>query len=315
MDYRPLGQTGLRVSSLSLGTVELGLNYGIARNASDGLPPPTRSDAVRLIRQALDAGISLIDTARGYGSSEAVVGEALRGRRASTFIATKVSCMADDGSPLRGDALRRRIQDSIHTSLATLQTDHVDLLMIHSAPPELLQAGEALAMLAECRQAGLTRSFGASTYGAESPRLAIEQGAQALQIAYNVLDQRMADEIFPLAQARGVGMIIRSVYLKGALTDRAEDLPERLEPLKALSRRFRERARQHGIEPAQAALRFVLSRGDVSSVLVGVRDSAELSAALSAAEAGALPPPLLDALQPLRTDEETLLNPSYWGIP
>lgn len=312
--YVQLGNSSLRVSRLSLGTVALGLNYGIAADSSAGAAPPELAEAIALIQHALASGLNFLDTARGYGNSEAVLGQALRGRRDQAVIATKVNCL-DNGQPLRGAALRERIRSSIRESLTLLQTDHVDVLMIHSAPVALLEQGEALALLAEVRAEGLTRVIGASTYGSEAPRLAIEQGAEALQVAFNVLDQRMADEIFPLAQQRGVGMVVRSVYLKGALTEQAENLPAHLEPLKALSRQFRQLAAQYDLDPAQAALRFALSRADISTVLVGVRSQSELDIALAAAAAGDLPAALLAQLATLRSEEETLLNPSYWGIP
>ncbi|MAS33935.1 MAG: hypothetical protein CL610_08005 [Anaerolineaceae bacterium] len=315
MELRQLGRTGLQISSLSLGTVGLGLNYGIAAGSTTGAPPPQRSESVALIHRALDSGINFLDTARAYGDSEAVVGEALRGRREQAIVTTKVNCFDAQAKPLRGAALRERIHTSIRESLKLLQTDYVDLLMLHSAPVELLDGGEALDMLATVKAEGLTRSIGASTYGSDAPRLAIEQGAEALQVAYNVLDQRMADEIFPLAQARGVGMIVRSVYLKGVLTDRAEDLPDHLDALRQLSRQYRQLTGQFGIDPAQAALRFVLSNPDVSTALVGVIRQHELDVALDAAAVGVLPDDLLQPLTAMRIEEEKLLNPGYWGIP
>ena len=314
MEYCQLGRTTLNISRLSLGTVALGLNYGIAPNSKKGAAPPELSESIALIHQALDAGINFLDTARAYGNSEEVVGLALRGRRDEAIITTKANCF-EDGVPLRGDALRERIRSSIRQSLDLLKTDYVDVLMLHSAPIELLEGGEALAMLAEVRDEGLTRHIGASTYGSDAPRMAIEQGAEVLQVAYSVLDQRMGDEIFPLATERGVGMVVRSVYLKGVLTERAEQLPDHLEKLKQISREYRQLTSEQGIDPAQAALRFVLSQDEVSTALVGVRNQTELQLALDAAEAGGLPNDLLAQVTSLRIEEEELLNPGYWGIP
>lgn len=316
MDYRQLGQTELRVSHLSLGTVSLGLRYGIGK--SDGeITPPSLNEAAQLLHKAVDAGINFIDTARAYGSSEEVIGQVLAERRDEILLATKVHCLDDERRPLRGKALRQRVQESVETSLNHLKTDHIDLLMIHSAPVTLLAEAEALAALKEVQAQGLVRHIGASTYGSNAPRLAIEQGAEVLQVAYNVLDQRMGEEIFPLAQQEGVGIVVRSVYLKGALTDRAEDLPAHLEPLKKRSRQFR--AAAAGLTPpltaVEAALRFVLANPDIHSVLVGVRTEEELDMALSAAEAGSLTAESVDQLGALRWHDSPLLDPSTWGVP
>ena len=324
MRYRRLGRTELEVSELSLGTVELGLAYGIAPTAptssqkSEGEPPPSPREAIRLIHRAIEAGINFIDTARAYGASETVIGRALRGRRDEVYLVTKVGCVPPAGEPpLSGQALRRCIRDSLTTSLRELRTDRVDLLMLHSAPPTVLQAGEAVAMLQTLQAEGLTRYIGASTYGLEAPRLALAQDQlDVLQVAFNILDQRMADDIFPLAQEKDVGLVVRSIYLKGVLTDRAENLPDRLAPLKQRSRTFRRLVESltPPLTPVQAALQFVLSRPNIGTALVGVRSEPELDQALEASAAGPLVPEVQARLESLRWDDPVWLDPSTWGI-
>lgn len=316
MNYRRLGRTELLLSEISLGTVELGLNYGIAPDGA-GLAPPSAAEATRLLHQALDAGLNFIDTARAYGTSEEIIGQALSPeRRNQLYLATKVACLGPGGQPLSGEALRQQMRQSIAISLRYLRTDWVDLLLLHDASVPALESGEAVAVLKEFQAEGLTRYIGASTYGLEAPRLAITQGVEALQVAYNVLDQTLADEIFPLAQAQGVGLIIRSIFLKGALTDRAEDLPPHLESLKQRSRAFRQFVA--GLTPplpaAQAALRFALARPEIATILVGVRTGPELDEALQAATTGPLSPDVMAQLQAMRWSDP-LLNPGRWGIP
>ncbi len=149
---RPLGKTGLQVSALSLGTVGLGLQYGIA--ADSGNLPPAHDDAVQLVRRAIAVGVTFIDTARGYGTSEQVVGDAIADQRDRVQIVTKVNALDGNRQPLRGDALRQRIEESMKESLRNLRTDRVDVLMLHSAPLELLHDGEALTVLRELQEWG-----------------------------------------------------------------------------------------------------------------------------------------------------------------
>ena len=323
MQRRRLGHTALQLSALSLGTVALGMTYGIAPQAeyqggqSGGMAPPTLAEATRLIHHALDGGINFIDTARAYGHAEEVVGHALQDRRQQALIATKINCFDGQGKLLRGPALRRHMQDSLTTSLRLLRTDWVDLLMLHSAPLELLEDGAALDMLQQFKQQGLARTIGASTYGSQAPCRAIELGVDALQIAYNILDQRLADEIMPLAQAKGVGIIVRSVFLKGALTPRAADLPPHLAPLRQQSEAIAHYA--HSLTPPlrriEIALRFVLSQTTVTSALVGVRTEEELEAALQTADAPPLSPAIMNHLTTLRAHDPTLLDPGSWNLP
>ncbi|MEZ4616471.1 MAG: aldo/keto reductase [Caldilineaceae bacterium] len=96
MHYRTLGRTGLKVSALALGTVELGMDYGIG--TPDHFVRPPEMAAIALVHAALDVGINFIDTARAYGESEVVLGKALRGRRDQVVLATKVNLHQPDGT-------------------------------------------------------------------------------------------------------------------------------------------------------------------------------------------------------------------------
>ena len=153
MNYRRLGRTNLQVSEISLGTVELGMDYGIP--AQGAHRRPSEADAARLLNRALDLGVNLIDTAQAYGESEAIIGQALKSRRNEYNLATKISSLSWDG--YTGKELREQVEASIAESLRALQTDSIDLLYIHNATPELIQRGEIVEIMQRAQQAGYTR--------------------------------------------------------------------------------------------------------------------------------------------------------------
>jgi aryl-alcohol dehydrogenase-like predicted oxidoreductase len=316
MDYRTLGRSGLRVSALALGTVELGLEYGIAMPGEAARP--AAAEGVRLVHAALDAGLTLIDTARTYGASEEVLGAALRGRRHEAVLATKVRTQGPDGATPAGDELRRLMRASLEQSLRALRTDYVDLWQIHNVDDALLAEREAVAdAFARARADGLVRAVGGSTYGVEAPLAALQSGLfDVLQVTYSVFDQRLEERVFPDAAAAEVGLVVRSVLLKGALTARGDYLPEHLGPLRERSRAFRElvAARGGGLTAVQAAIAFAIGHPRIGSTLVGVRSEEELREALGAV-GGVLEPALRADLAALRLDDSDLLNPSTWGIP
>ena len=319
MRYRQLGKTELRVSELSLGTVALGMPYGLGAGAhgADGVPPPTDNEAIALIHHAIDSGVNFFDTARAYGRSEALLGKALRDRQQTVLVATKVSCQDNDGIDLSGRELADQMTESLHTSLRLLGTDYVDLLLLHSASTEMLENGAAIALLKRFRSDGKARYIGASTYGTDAPLIAIAQGVDALQIAFNILDQRPAAEVLPRAEATGTGIIARSVFLKGVLSPRAEYLPARLEPLKAQSHAVKEAAAALSppLTREAAALKFVLAHESIATALVGVRDIAELDASLAAARAPRWSEATIERFRQLRCGQVDLLDPSAWGLP
>jgi 1-deoxyxylulose-5-phosphate synthase len=290
MPYRTLGRTQLSVSALALGTVELGMDYGI--DAPGHFGRPSEMAAIDLVHAALDAGINFIDTARAYGESEAVLGTALQGRRDRVVLATKVALHQPDGSVPTGPALRHHMLDSLETSLRLLQTDYVDLWQIHNVDAAVLaQHPEIAGIFDEVRRSGKIRAGGGSFYGAELPAQALDLDIfDVLQVTFSVFDQRLASYVFPQAQAQNVGVLVRSVLLKGALTERAEFLPDHLEPLRARSRHYRRLIAEAGLglTAPQAAIAFALAQPQISAVLVGIRSQEELAENLPALSA-ALP--------------------------
>ena len=127
----------------------------------------------------------------------------------------------------------------------------------------------------------------------------------------------MSDEVLPLAQANGVGIIVRSVYLKGALSPRAEYLPARLNVLKKRASAVRRLAA--AIKPkitlVEAALKFVLSQPFIATALVGVRDTSELDASLAVLRQSPWSEDIVNKFKQLRCDDPYLLDPSQWDLP
>src|SRR5271157_4233998 len=261
MEYSSLGRTGLRVSKLALGTAAFGLeNYGIHE-----LGEPSQlgeAEAVGLVRAAVEKGINFFDTARGYGESEAVLGKAL-GNCASCFIATKVGISANESSA----ALKQMVLDSIETSLKTLRRDVLDVVQVHNATKDILERGQILDVLERAREAGKLKFVGASVYGEPAALAAIRCGrVDVLQIALNLLDHRMLVRVLPEARENKVGVVARSVFLKGALTKRAKLLPDALRSLAEASDRMREGLGESWESLPGAALRFCLSVPGIHSV-------------------------------------------------
>jgi len=315
MQHRTLGRTGLSISALALGTVELGIEYGIPLPGEGGRP--SDADGIRIVHTALEGGINYIDTARAYGESERVIGLALADRREDAVLATKARTQGPDGVTFSGPALRAAMLTDLDESLRQLKTDWVDIWQIHNVDAALLAQADGVAeIFAEARQAGKVRWTGGSFYGAGLPQTALETDIfDVMQVTYSVLDQRLSDHFLPAAQAQGVGVIVRSVLLKGVLTERGDHLPDRLEALRSRSRQFRQTVAEEtdGATPAQAALAFALAHPAIHAALVGVRSLAEVEAALAAATLS-LPPALVEKLAALRLDDENLLNPGTWGI-
>ena len=168
----------------------------------------------------------------------------------------------------------------------------------------------------EARRRGQIGWTGASFYGTTLPEEALAYDLfDVMQVTYSVLDQRVSKRVLPLADDKGVGIVARSVLLKGALTERAEHLPDRLEPLRVRSRQFRALITLMGdrVTPAQGAIAFALAQPQIDTVLVGARSEAELDEDLAALDLS-FSDSVLARLGALAVDDEEMLDPSTWGI-
>jgi aryl-alcohol dehydrogenase-like predicted oxidoreductase len=309
MNYRALGRTGLQVSEIGLGTVELGLDYGVPVDGEHLRPP--EEQAARLLNRALDLGVNFIDTARAYGASEEIIGRALKGRRKEYILATKLAPIREEGQP--DQELRDQVRASIAGSLRLLQTDVIDLLQLHHAPVDVVKSGRVLAAAREAQRSGTVRFIGASTYGEDAPLAVLEEGGyDSLQVAYNLADRTLEDKILPLAQELGVGIIVRSVLLRGVLTHRYIHLPDQLADLKSAIARLNSLVGAEAGSLPEMAYRFVLGNPAVSTALVGTARMEELEAALTFADKGCLPPALISAIREINVSDRRQLIPSNW---
>jgi aryl-alcohol dehydrogenase-like predicted oxidoreductase len=254
----------------------------------------------------------LIDTARVYGNGEEIIGQALEGMTSPPYIASKVF-LTKDAVEKPVSALHDEIFSSIEASLRALRLEALDLLLIHNTALKHLERGEILACLEEAQQQGKVRFLGASCYGEETPMAVLKESSfRVLQVPFNLLDQTMNHQVFPEAVAQKVGILVRSAYLRGVLTNQVHSIPERLAPLRSRAFQGLGVLEREVKSLPEAALRFCLSLSAVSSVVIGVKSVAELEANLADASQGILPEELMPALQALSFEGDPIVDPRNW---
>lgn len=266
---RPLGGTGLKVSELGLGAGPLG-----GSELDDGV-------AERLVRGAVDLGITLIDTAPSYGRSEERIGAALRGLRSRVVLSTKLGY----GVPGIPDWTGPCITAGVDAALGRLGTDWLDIAHLHSCPKEVLERGDVIEALEGAVRAGKVR---VAAYSGDGDALAwaIESGRfGSVQCSVSIADQRALDAAIPRANARGIGVIAKRVLANAAWRDEARPAaPDRAaywERLRAMGQP------PPGADPVEHALRFALAQ-PIASLLVGTTGLEHLRAAIEAVARGPL---------------------------
>jgi len=213
MEYRRLGETGIDVSLLGLGTVKLGRNTGVNYPRSFRLPTPR--EARRLLESAHSLGVNLIDTAPAYGTSEERLGELLAGRRKHWVIVTKVG-EEFDGTRSRHEFGATNTDFSVCRSLRRLRTDFLDVVLIHSdgSDEQILNEHGALDCLKQLRKQGLIRAVGISHKTPRGAAAALDKGADVIMATLNPRESAEAD-VIELAGRRGCGALIKKALAGG----------------------------------------------------------------------------------------------------
>jgi aryl-alcohol dehydrogenase-like predicted oxidoreductase len=299
---RPFGSTGLQVSAVT---------YGAMTIATD---PELRDGVAPSLLRALERGVSLIDTARVYRDSEAIIGKTLREWRGerpllSSKVAPRSLTAFRSHVPMRDSFTPESIAASVDQSLANLGVDCLDVLHLHQWFYLWTHEDDWLEAMRRLKQQGKIRCIAVSAQDHEHDALleAMSRGlVDSVQFIFNVFESRPAVSLLPLAARKGIGTIARCVLDSGGLTgalDRAgfeRTLFLRHAPFDEYQQRLgalRELCKDGDMNLSELALRFALTHPAVSTLTVGMASSDLVERNLAAAEKGPLPAELFEQLR------------------
>jgi aryl-alcohol dehydrogenase-like predicted oxidoreductase len=283
MNYRILGKSDIEVSEISFGCMSLELDQH-------------KEEAISLIRKAYDAGINFYDTANLYdkGLNEEVVGKALKPFRDEVVIATKVgNVWREDGSGWDWNPTKELILTEVNESLRRLQTDYIDVYMLHGGTiddpiDDIIEAFERL------KSQGKIRAYGISSIRPNTIREYVDRSnMDVVMMQYSLLDRRPEEESLNLLAEHDISVITRGTLAKGMLIDKepAEYLGYSKEEVQAIQKAVGETG-----HPVTAATNFVLKHPAVASSVLGIRTKEQLDNILNA-EQTEIPKTRTDSLQ------------------
>ncbi|MFP4144721.1 MAG: aldo/keto reductase [Phycisphaeraceae bacterium] len=293
------GKTELQVTRLGFGAAPVGFL-------------DTPAEKVRqILGELLDAGVNLVDTGACYPGSEELLGHALADRRDRCLLVSKCGHTQPD---LEGEEWSPGlIEKTIDRSLKRMNTDHLDVVLLHSCPREVLEQGDAMAALVRARDAGKVRHVGYSGDGDAAAYAAALPETEVIQTSINIADQHNIDDVLPVCRERDLGVIA-----KRPLTNAAWREPERrpgfyreygetyAQRLAAMDLRPHDFGFQgHAeLEWPELALRFVLSLEGVHTAIAGTTSSVNARANLLAAQKGPLAEDAVRKIRQAFTDAE-----------
>jgi aryl-alcohol dehydrogenase-like predicted oxidoreductase len=300
MRYRPLGKTGLSVSEIGYGSWGIGGSMWIGAD---------EDESIRALNRAIELGVNFIDTARGYGESERIVGRVVRDHpRENLYVATKVPPKngiwpapdgVDPADAFPGDHIRA----SLETSLRASGLESFDVLQFHVWSDEWLGRGDWLETIEDLKKEGKIRFFGVSVNDYQDSNVLglVRSGhLDTAQFIYNAFHQAPEEELLPACAEHGVGVIVRVPFDEGALTGQITadttfppgDFRNRYfggERRAEVDRRVTALIADLGIgreQLAEIALRYVLSQSAVSTVIPGMRTVRNVQRNTSLSESG-----------------------------
>jgi aryl-alcohol dehydrogenase-like predicted oxidoreductase len=309
VELRALGRSGLKVSALSLGTMNFGADW-------HGIGAIDERAASSLLDLALERGVNLIDTADiyGRGAAEEALGRLLKGRRRDkVLIATKVLGQMDLSDRSAGGLSARWIARALDGSLRRLRTDRVDLYMPHGWDPAV-PLDETLQALDRAVRAGKVRVLGGSNFSGPQLSRALRAAAaggrarfEFDQVQYSLVSRFTDADRVPVARAEGVSLTAWSPLGGGLLSGKyaapgasgrrtAPDAFPYVSPAAgdAVVTVLRRVAALEGVTPAQAALGWIMAKPFVATAIVGARDAAQLAETLDSRPLSARSAALLD---------------------
>jgi aryl-alcohol dehydrogenase-like predicted oxidoreductase len=278
MEIRDFGTTGIKVSALGLGAGHLG---------DDSL---SDKEADHLLNRAVDMGIMLFDTARGYERSEERIGKFLSHRRTEVVISTKVGY----GIPGFADWTYDCVLAGVRQAMQLMKTDYLDIVHLHSCPAEVLRQGAVGDALQRSVEQGTVR---VAAYSGENEHLhvALESGRfRSLQCSINICDQRVLDGLLPRAKERGMGMIAKRPVANAPW--RYADCPVG-RYAEEYWKRWKAMNLEYGIPWQELALRFTAFTWGVDSCIVGTTSLDHLQQNIESINKGKLPQSIIDELR------------------
>ncbi|MEN8757873.1 MAG: aldo/keto reductase [Desulfobacterales bacterium] len=303
MEQRQLGKQGLVVSAIGLGCMGMSEFYGTA----------DEKESVATIHQALDAGVSLLDTADMYGpfKNEELVAKAIRGRRDTVVLATKFGIVRTGDASFRGvNGRPAYVKSACDASLHRLGVDHIDLYYQHRVDPDV-PIEETVGAMAELVTAGKVRYLGLSEAGPQTIRRAhAVHPISALQTEYSLWSREPEAQILPTLRELGIGLVPYSPLGRGFLTGRFkryEDLAaddyrrhsprfqgENFAKNLELVERVKQMAAGKGVTAGQLALAWVLAQGKDIVPIPGTTRRSHLEQNIAAVDLNITPSDLSD---------------------
>lgn len=302
-------QRGLRTSFFSLGTVQLGLNYGISNTTGK----PSTEQAFAMLDRAMELGVNNLDTSNDYGDSERTIGQWIRTREGKTkpMITTKVGHLQFESEA----QLERQIREQVEGCLERLALSQIPILMLHYFEEYAEQPQWMQRIFQKLKDEKLIGYSGIAAYSRHDYGVMADSGFDTVQIPLNLFDwSRIKDGSLDKLAKANVAVFVRSAFLQGLVFRDPDHLEPEMEFCRPVLTRFRELCREFSLKPDELAVSFLLTLPQITGLVLGCDTMAQVESNAALIDRAVE----LDAKQMAMIEEAfvntdpRVLNPSCW---
>ncbi len=299
-------------SKLTLGTVQLGMNYGIANK----IGKPNSDESYDILVAALNGGINTVDTSIDYGNSEKIIGEFIKSKKENDLnIVTKFNLVNNNSINL--NQIRKEIYEQVKSSISTLGIDKIPVYLFHQGKDQHLEsyAEPVSLVLSELKKDGLISVGGISLYNPDDVRFILENREfHAVQIPINIFDQRLiVDGTLGKMKERNKIVFARSVYLQGLFFLNPAGLTGNLIPALPYLQKLKILSDEVGMTIHEMCFSFVRDLYGISSMVVGAENITQVNDNIKLLDVPALNPEFrLKISNIFKNVPKTIITPALW---
>lgn len=296
------------MNKFCLGTVQFGLNYGIANKTGK----PSLQKSLEMLNYAYDNGIRWFDTAQAYGNAEEILGEFFSGRDdlENSHVISKLLPHAFDK---KGEYVFKDVEESIRSSLKLMNIEKLEGFLFHT--PEYIYREDIVEQMIACREKGIVKHIGVSIYEVEHAVDAAKMDwVDYIQVPYSVFDQRVANsDFFKLAEQNNKTVFARSAFLQGLSLMELSDIPERIEHAKEDLKTFERILKKYPFSKVAVSELFSLRDERINFMVFGVDNLQQLKEDIQLSYSNELPEELIEELRiAFKAVDKSIVMPSLW---
>ncbi|MFX0047392.1 MAG: aldo/keto reductase [Candidatus Hermodarchaeota archaeon] len=301
----------MKISKITLGTAQLGLEYGIA----NAIGKPDFATSIKILTYAWNKGINSFDTAPVYGDSENIIGSFALNRNIDPFIITKLPAI-NTKQEISFESIYNQIKQHVKISLSNLKINKIPIYLVHNTSDMFIKHGLVFECLNQIKQEGLIEKYGISAYTPEEVKESLTfKEIDVIQVPINLFDQRLIiSNLLKTLKNHNYIVLARSIYLQGLFFLDPNNLPLNMNMAEIPLKKLRALAKEYDTKISEMAFSFVRDLPEITSLVIGAENLEQIDENVKLLKTKPLNSQLCERItEEFSALPDYLINPSLWN--